>query len=160
MIHSKNKGEEDIIEEYSLSNWKLKTTFKSPISCTMKQAIYRIQFSSNGSYLGVLLIDGEHGDNEYHWCFQLRRPNNMNILQIVPLDNDRACGLTALSNEQFLANTCQKKDFFLIGSDGKLKEAMHYQLDDARHCISGVLIGAKCLVICTEGPDRLNFYDL
>ena len=82
----------------------------------------------------------------------------MNMVQIVPLDIDCYCGLTALPNEQFLANTCERKEFFLIDSNGKLKETLHYQ-NDEDHLVTSALIGTKYLVIITDRPGRFNFYD-
>jgi hypothetical protein len=157
LICSKNQGEGAVIEEYSLSTWQLKQTFQSPLSCQIKQGIHRMQFSTNGSRLGVLLVDGDHPD--YHWWFQLRHPNNMNILQAVSLGNDRLCSLVALFDGQFLANTCQKHELFLIDSDGRLKETVEYP-NHAELVISTAFIGVECLVISTSSPDKLNFHYL
>lgn len=95
------------------------------------------------------------------FSFELRRPNDMAVLQTVQMRTDYAVisWLVALPNEEFLANISVKKKSYLIDSNGQLKEEIDYN-KEKRLILSTTLINERCLVVKTENPCELRFYNL
>ncbi|CAF1003660.1 unnamed protein product [Adineta steineri] len=150
--------QKSLIEEYELPTWLLKKTFSPPQSWKATQTISRIRFTSNGSHVGVVISEGSL---DRHFSFELRRPNDMAVLQTVQMGTDFSAiaWLLALPNEEFLVNTVIKKKFYLIDSNGQLKEEIDYD-NNGRLIVSTTLINERCLVVKTENPWELRFYDL
>ncbi|CAF1182846.1 unnamed protein product [Didymodactylos carnosus] len=148
-------SEAALIEEYSLSNWKPKRTYHPPLSCQENQYIRCIRFSSSGTHLGVMLSDKNHPN--YRLVFELRGSNDMNVLQVTDIGVDRNCWLLSLPNRQFLVNTLKSKKFYLLDSNGQLKETIPY---DAKQIWSTASFNGTFLLIQTEDPSELRFYDI
>ncbi|CAF1199978.1 unnamed protein product [Adineta steineri] len=147
-----------LIEEYELPTWLLKKTFSPPQSWKATQKIPRIPFSSSGSHVGVVISERSL---DTYFSFELRRPNDMAVLQTVQMGTDFSAivWLLALPNEEFLVNTYIKKKFYLIDSNGQLKEQIGYD-KNGRSILSTTLINERCLVVKTGSPCELRFYDL
>ncbi|CAF1199949.1 unnamed protein product [Adineta steineri] len=147
-----------LIEEYELPTWLLKKTFSPPQSWKATRTISRIRFSSNGSHVGVVISEGR---SDRHFSFELRRPNDMAVLQTVQMGTDFSAiaWLLALPNEEFLVNTVIKKKFYLIDSNGQLKEEINYD-KNSQWILSTTLMNERCIVVKTGDPCELRFYDL
>lgn len=113
----------------------------------------KIRFSSNGTHLGLLLVEDDR------FWFELRTPNDMNVLRITEIGRDKHCWLLSLPNEQFLTSIPTGRKFYLIDSTGKLNETIDYH-GTAEHLLATALINEKCLVVYTNRPNQLHFYDL
>jgi hypothetical protein len=147
---------QSMIEEYDLSNWNTKRSFKAPVICKETQTIKTIRFNSNGTHLGVILREGDHPN--YRNSFELRNANDMNILKVVELNNGYCLyRLLSLPHQQFLVNSTFDSKLLLINSNGQLEEKLAY---DAECLYSTALINESCLVIQKDQPYELRFYDV
>jgi hypothetical protein len=118
------------------------------------RGITRIRFSSDGNHLAIIVYVSYHFFSGSF--FELRRANDMTVVHSVHLGDD-LYHLLALPNQQFWVSTYAEKKFFLIYSNGELEEKIAY---DAKYIESTALIGEQCLVIQTDSPKELRFYDL
>lgn len=156
-----------LIEEYELPSWTLKRTFSPPQSCKTTQKISRMRFSSNGSHVGLVITERNterNSDREFNnLFFELRRSNDMTVLQTAHMGAHFSviAWLSALPNEEFLVNCYQTKKFYLIGSNGQLREEIDYDQNEQLEILSTTLMNERCLVVKTHGTlSELRFYDL
>lgn len=145
-------GSEIIIEEYKLSNRQLVQTYNVPYSCQRDQHLGQIQYNSSGSYLGVIVYEGNLSNCRQF--FQLRKTYLMMILKQIELTHTSYIRLLPLPNDMFLAASCDKK-FFVINSKGTSHDTIDYEASISKTA----LINGKHLIILTR-DSQLRFYDL
>ncbi|CAF1441254.1 unnamed protein product [Adineta steineri] len=145
------------IEKYNLSNWQLEQTFEENIPYT---GISQIRFNSDGTRLGFI-IDIEGRIFRDQW-FSLRNPSDMSKLQnMTKVGYGSFSWLLALPrNEQYeyMATICSQNNIYLLKYDRELNNEIIFGYPE--NITSTSIINDKCLVIHTNNPDKLHFYDI
>ncbi|CAF0966955.1 unnamed protein product [Didymodactylos carnosus] len=84
----------------------------------------------------VVIVGGEaDNDRSYYYWFELRDPNDMNVLQVVQLSSYWTTSFfgdcfVPLSREQFLVGILPQKTLFIINADGQVEATIPYDLCD------------------------------
>ncbi|CAF0824808.1 unnamed protein product [Didymodactylos carnosus] len=144
------------IESYSLkADYKLLKSYDEEDDRT----IDAIQFSHNGTHLGVALSeDSSLLYTSYRSWFELRNSNDMSVLHKVDLkQSEWNYSILSLPTEEFLIYSADVKKFYLIDSNKKQSKATIPYSKDKTIDLAVYIAGKRCLIILTITAENHEF---
>jgi WD40 repeat protein len=151
-----NYDHKSFIDVYDLrSDYKLIESYELPVLGRKNQYIEMIRL--NETYLGVML--NQH-DIQRNW-FELRRPDDMSVLYSTDLVyNDYVHHVVALPKNEFLIHVHEGKEILVLVKNGAFKPPIKPYIAEKGMVSTAFINDKKCLVIQTNEPRELHFYDL
>ena len=150
-----NYDEKSFIDVYSLDkNYRKIESYELPLVGKRNQYIELIRL--NETYLGILLNQFEISRN---W-FELRQPDDMSVLHSIDLVyHDNIHRLIVLPCNEYLIHAHGGEEFILLTDRISRRLTIRSYVADKKLLSMAFISNPRCLVLNTEQPQELHFYD-